>query len=196
MSESNSGSRTGPWSTPRWRKSRPPRTTSTPTTTLRTSWRSTLTEGVAVALPIQPLEMSDFTGGITDNFIGSHNQYYEADNLLITTNGELRTRDGSVIYDDTNYQLPGGGRVSALIEHGDYLLAVCENRLYYENPTWRALTGPSGGHAFVVGDRFSVPSYDTWQDILFLTNDERIKPSKVYLDSTGTLQLRTAGLPA
>lgn len=149
-----------------------------------------------MALPIQPLEMSDFTGGITDNFIGRQNQYNEADNLLITTNGELRTRDGSVIYDDTNYQLPGGGRVSALIEHGDYLLAVCENRLYYENPTWRALTGPSGGHAFVVGDRFSVPSYDTWQDILFLTNDERIKPSKVYLDSTGTLQLRTAGLPA
>lgn len=70
----------------------------------------------AAATPIitQPLPLEDFSGGMTDYYLGGPlNKYQRADNCLIVKHGDvgkLYTRPGSEIYDATYYQIPAGAQ--------------------------------------------------------------------------------------
>lgn len=72
----------------------------------------------------QPLELEDFSGGITDNYIdGAPNAYFEADNFIVTFNKKLYTRPGSLILSEENPQIPTGAvRIGALIPFEGTLL--------------------------------------------------------------------------
>ena len=103
----------------------------------------------------QSLELKNFHGGITDNYIDCQaHQYEKADNFLVSVNRELYTRPGSVIYDSVTYQLPSGSqRVNAIIDHFNSLLFLSSKQLYYINSGAWVNTGIEANHAHVVAVR-------------------------------------------
>lgn len=149
------------------------------------------------------LEITDFSGGMTDYYIGGDsNKYEKADNLLIVkhgNSGKLFTRPGSEIYDDTNYQIPAGAqRVGTIKYFIDQLFVHSRRDLYYISAgSWVTMAGPSSNKLFPsgVGDTTAV-STSVWNKHLFITNSDFSKVQKVYKDGSGTWQLRTAGLPS
>lgn len=150
---------------------------------------------------MQPLEVIDFSLGITDYFIdGDPSAAKAMDNLLITTNKKARTRWGSIVFQD---QLPQGQvRVNKLAnlhlsESGtDNLLGFQGTKVYRPNSaTWAEIQGPSGGAIFSLGSNSSVIIDTEWQDQLFFTNSDFASPQKLYVDGTGAFQVRNAGLP-
>lgn len=148
----------------------------------------------------QFLEVTDFSGGMTENYIpGSPTQFRRGDNLLLLGDKRLESRWGSEIYGETNSLLPTSGkRISALIpfDTESELFGTSSTRLFYQNPTdWADLTGPSGNAAFPSNTAESSLSWAEWQHHLFLTTDSGNRPIKIYRDENDDLQLRQAGLP-
>lgn len=156
------------------------------------------------------LTLSDFTGGITDNFIGRDPRIFQrAKNFLITVDGKLRTRPGSVVDGSNDTQ----GKISAGVEHLMAPFTTSEKPYkattdtanfhgefyYYDGSTHQELLGPTSNHLFDANHgtqsdtRFSSAH---WNDHLFCTSAAfNQKVQKVFRDSGGTLRLRTAGLP-
>lgn len=155
---------------------------------------------------LQPQDFSveDFSGGITDFYLGApKNRAQMMDNLLILNNRSVKSRFGSVIDNETEDQIPAGNqRIGALINYNDSdKLLVQSNRKIYCRSTSGAfpyveLTGPSGNPLLSAGDTTTFIAYTEWNRHLFITSDAGTKPQKIYKDGSGNLQLRTAGLPA
>jgi hypothetical protein len=149
-------------------------------------------------LQTQPLEIQDFSGGITDNYVDCGlNQYKEADNFFITRNKKLFTRYGSELLDLAFPQLPEGQhRVGTLASFENELLAQARDSFYYKTLSgWGSLLGPTGNAFFSSGDNFKYVSFSTWNAQIIATNDLYVKATKAYKDNLGVLQVRTAGLP-
>jgi hypothetical protein len=148
------------------------------------------------------LIVSDFSGGITDSHISApQNKYQEADNLLIIAHknvAKLISRDGSVLFDTANAQLPSGiQRVGKTRYLGNTLLAQSGRDIYYYSAGWNALLGPVTSNqpfpsGFATTNRIS---WDEWANQLYVANDNFNYISKIYPDSGGTPVIRTAGLP-
>ncbi len=70
-----------------------------------------------------PLEVSDFSGGFSDNYIdGALNTGQVVNNFYITKNRKLLTRPGRLIYNSTYYQIPAGtalGMAAVTITNGN-----------------------------------------------------------------------------
>lgn len=147
------------------------------------------------------LEINDFSGGITENFIpGKPNMYQRADNLWVTKSLDLQTRPGSRLLEGNGAQVPtGGSRINELFPFNgeSELLAVSTSNLFYqdETDTWTKVTGPSGNSAFVGTTNSGHVAHAEWRGQVFMTPDGSGSPQKAYRDDTGTLRLRQAGLP-
>jgi hypothetical protein len=148
-------------------------------------------------MDLQALEVKQFHGGITDNFIDAQpHQYQRADNLLVTENAKLYTRPGSEIWDAINYQIPAGAqRIGSLHEHFGLLLTQSSKKVYYVSTTWQTLQGPSANDVFLTGDINSRAIWSDWNNHSFVTNDDFSPVMKIYKDQTSTLRVRNAGLP-
>jgi hypothetical protein len=153
-------------------------------------------------LPTQPYEIRSFKGGLTDEPDGGNkNQYTRADNLLLAKNEQPFSRPGSVLYDSTHPQLPGGlNRVNRLINYAKdtALIALQNNRAYrYTAGNWSEIQGPGATAAFVspviAASRFQTAE---WQRQLMVVNDAGAAPVIMYPDQGGTWKARTMGLPA
>lgn len=149
----------------------------------------------------QTLEIDDFSGGMTDHYINcptNRGQLFE--NLFILPNKKLLSRWGSELDDESNAQIPAGNqRIGALINYNNSstLFVQSAKKLYYRNPSaYTTLTGPSGNDVFNAGATTNFISYSEWNRHLFVTNDAFAYVSKIYSDGSGTLRVRTAGLPA
>lgn len=151
-------------------------------------------------IDMQLLEFIDFSGGMTDYYLGGpQNKYQKAENLLIVKHGgigKLITRPGSETY--VVEQIPAGSqRIGTLKYFSDKLLTHSARKLYYYTSSWQTLQGTTGNDLFPSGvDTTTVVSLATWNNHLFITNSDFSKLSKVYRDGSSNLQLRTAGLPA
>lgn len=149
-----------------------------------------------------PLEFSDFSGGITDFYIGGDlKRYKTADNFVIQkygTVGKLFTRPGSELYDTDHPQIPAGAqRIGTLKYFNSTLFTHSARKLYYTASGFQTLQGPSGNDLFPSGvDTTTVTSVSVWNKIMFIGNTDFSPVSKIYKDSGGTWRLRTAGLPA
>lgn len=147
----------------------------------------------------QPLEINDFSGGITDNYVDAPlNRYQKADNLLITTNRKLLTRPGSRLFDETNFQTPNGNnRVGTLINYdNDSTLFVHSGMdIFFIDGVWQKLLGPTGNTVFNQGNYSTKVAFAQWNKHLFVANEEYATVQKIYRDDNGDIQLRTAGLP-
>lgn len=149
-------------------------------------------------LNTRPLEIHDFSGGLTDYPLGaSMVQMGKAENLIISETKKPEQRVGSTIYDDTYYLVPSGNkRIGTLIEHGETLLFQSDVDMFYIDGAWQTLQGPSGNSVFNAGDETNYVSYGKWNNQLFVTNDAFASPMKIYKDNSGDWQVRNAGLPA
>lgn len=146
----------------------------------------------------QPLEVIDFSGGVTDNYVaGPTNRYQKADNLLISNNKKLFSVPGSQIRDLVNYQIPAGQqRIGHLAVHKDKLLEQSAKDIYYTDPVYHTLLGPSGNSSFKNNTTGSYVSSSFWNNLTILSSDSFDKPIKIFKDNTLALKLITAGLPA
>lgn len=147
----------------------------------------------------QPLELREFHGGITDNFIdGLPHQYQAADNFLVTVNKKLYSRPGSHIFNEDDPQIPVGAQaVTAMIDHYASLLSISAKKLYYLDGAnlFQTLQGPSSNDVFTQGDINSRVTWSDWNKHTFLTNDDFAPVMKIYQDASNDLQVRSAGLP-
>jgi hypothetical protein len=143
----------------------------------------------------QPLEVKDFTLGITDYYIdGDPRAAKKMENLFINPNGKPFTRWGSVTIND---QLPLGlFRVNKLTDVKDNLIAFQNTRAYRDNAgTWTEIQGPASGTFMPAGNTNSVITSTEWQDHVFFSSDILCSPQKLYIDGGGTYSVRNAGLP-
>jgi hypothetical protein len=144
----------------------------------------------------QPLEVLDFTRGITDYFIdGGVNQYERMDNLLINVNKKPVTRPGCEV--ELEEQLPlGVFRVNAQFFYGDDLFGLQHRRAYYPLASaWTELTGPAADPLFPTGGSDMIISKSDWRGHVFLSNDQYSSPQKVFKDAANNYKVRNAGLP-
>lgn len=151
-----------------------------------------------------PLEISDFSGGITDNYIDCRlNQCQKCDNLLITNNKKLISRDGIVVYNNVhtnNHKIPSEQRIGALINHpsGQLFEQAAEN-IYYisgSDTDFSTLLGPVNSNVPLPGTTTTnFISQAIWRNHVYITSDAFSDPVKIFKDTNGTHQLRTVGLP-
>lgn len=151
----------------------------------------------------QPLEIDDFSGGMTDDYINAATNRGQAfDNVFILPNKKLLSRWGSELDDDSaNAQIPAGNqRIGALINYNNSsnLFVQSAKKIYYRNTSaYTTLVGPvTSNDVFNQGSTSSFISYSEWNRHLFVTNDSFPNVSKIYTDALGAIQVRTAGLPA
>lgn len=150
-------------------------------------------------LQIQPWDIDDFSGGMTDNYLdGRKNQYQYADNFVITDNKKLLTRGGSQVSDTTNY-LPNyllqNNRTNLIFVFEDLLWEQQLRALYYNSSGYTTLTGPTGNPALPSGISTNRTSWAYWNHHIILANDSFCTPQKLYKDGSSIFQIRTAGLP-
>lgn len=151
----------------------------------------------------QPLEIADFSGGMTDNYIDAPlNRGQVFDNVFILPNKKLLSRWGSDLDDDSaNAQIPAGNqRIGTLINYNNSstLFVQSAKKFYYRNSSaYTTLQGPvTSNDVFNLGSTTSLVAYSEWNRHLFVTNDAYAYVSKIYADGSAVLQVRTAGLPA
>lgn len=150
----------------------------------------------------QPLEITDFTGGVTDYFLdGQPTQAQVMDNFFFTTHRKIQTRWGSDLFIDS--QIPLGLFRVQIMEFlkdtkldTDTFLGFVERRAYYDNSgAYAELTGPGGGPVFDQGGANSLVTLSEYQSLLFASNTDFSSVQKIYIDENNAIQLRNAGLP-
>lgn len=147
----------------------------------------------------QPLEVTDFSGGITDNYYDCpQKQHQVMDNFLLEQYGEL----GKL------FQRPGSQSISALAVSGtstdtirhlrffnNKLFAQINTKLYAETSgVWAEIAGPTTA-AFPLADTNTAITSSPWGRHLMLASNIYQYPAKLYPDDSGVYRLRTAGLP-
>ena len=146
-----------------------------------------------------PLEIENFSGGKTDVFIdGENNSYKEADNLLVDENAKMRTRPGTVVFDEDNAQTPSGNaRIGEFIRTDNILYEQVGTALHYIlSGAFNTLFGPTGNPAFTHGDAGSHIAWSEWNKHYILTNDDFSYPQKLFHDTAGNPVLVQCGLPS
>lgn len=148
----------------------------------------------------QALEIKDFSGGMTDNYIGGPlNKYQTAKNLVIRSDRKLDSRPGAVVFDDVNPLLPfvvTQKRVDSCIRFKSVNIYQTARKLFYVNSGYQEIVGPSSASAFSASTvPFDQASYAEWNNHLLVTSDRRERPKFIYKDGS-TLRLRNIGLPA
>lgn len=148
---------------------------------------------------VQPYEVRDFSGGMTDYFLqGGPTRYQRADNLIINIDRKLESRYGSCPFDSVNYRIPGQPRrIDGFVHFNNEkeLFAQAGRDIHYLNPNWTRLLGPTGNEALGSGGSYAQVTTADWNGHSFLTPNTGAIPSKIYRDKLGALQVRTAGLP-
>ena len=140
--------------------------------------------------PKKPLEINDFSGGITDNIIqGSPNRAAKLDNYLITTDKKLEERPAYKKPDSVINPLPAGlNKLNGLFSviNGDYLIAQSGRDMFAHSgkpdTLWQTILGVSGNPALSSGDVNSQTSMAEINGQLILANDSGGLTSKLYRD--------------
>lgn len=147
---------------------------------------------------MQPYEVKDFSGGMTDDYLaGPTRQGQLFENLLINTNKKPFMRWGSVIRDETDFRIPSGEkRISYLLDHRDSIIEQSERNLFYFTSSYQSLVGPSSNPAFASNTEDNHVSRAFYNNHSLFVSDSFCKPIKVYKDGSSVLQVRTAGMPA
>lgn len=147
------------------------------------------------------LELSDFSGGMTDYpFSAPPNKAETLDNFYIDPNDKLLQRPGSELAQDTTPQLTTGEvRINKLIAHDveDIYYVGEGKKIHYPNNLggFTELVGVGGVDAFSAGVSGGFSSFAEWNKHWLGVSSEFALPIKIYKDEYGVPQVRTAGLP-
>lgn len=146
----------------------------------------------------QPLEVQDFSGGMTDNYLaGKPNCARVFDNLLINKNKKPISVPGSVLRSTTHPQVPSGvKRIGYFWDHRSQQIEQTERHLYYiASGAYNELVGPTGNQALSIQTTTDHASKAYWNNHSLMVSDSFAKPIKIYKDGSNVLQVRTAGMP-
>jgi hypothetical protein len=155
------------------------------------------------------ISVKGFAGGITDFPVSADiNKYETADNFVINEYEDLQTRPGTLLDFTTTgvrARLSTNLRVGLMApqttgaDANFTVLKQSSTKLFYDNGTTRTeLVGPGSASAFNITDMDEevACSYSDWNNHTFIAHETPFQiPVKVYRESSGTLTLRTAGLP-
>lgn len=146
----------------------------------------------------EPLEVIDFSGGMTENYLaGPGNCGQLFDNLLINNNKKPFTRFGSEIRNATHGQIPAGvQRIGHIWYHHTQLLEQSAREIYYFTTSYQTLSGPNGNPALSVNATTNHISHAFWNNHSLVVSDSFALPVKIYKDGSDVLQVRTAGMPS
>lgn len=100
------------------------------------------------ALTTQPLEVKDFSFGVTDYYIDGDLRHAKTmKNLILTPNSKPRTRWGSIVINDV---LPlGAFRVNKLLQIKSNLIVFQDKHAYRNNSgSWSEIVGPTSGNFY------------------------------------------------
>lgn len=152
----------------------------------------------------QPFEVTDFSGGMTDEvFSVPSNTSYMLDNYILGSDTKPYSRAGSQLDDPSHSPIPlGNSRIGALMNYArNTKLFVQASRDVYYRPnsnntgTWSTLTGPSGNLVFTANTTANFISSSEWNKQIFVVSDSFATPMRIYKDGSGAYQVRNAGLP-
>lgn len=151
---------------------------------------------------MKPLELTDFSGGLTDNYLAAGPTHYaQGDNFWITVDKNLSERFGTRILDPVAYNLPlnGNRRVSGLYTYinESILLAQAGRNIYnyVQNAGFKSILGPTGNEPLSAGDQYSSVVSAEWNRHMYFVSDAQGLPTKIYRDQNNTFQARSVGLP-
>ena len=153
-------------------------------------------------IDIKPLEVTEFSKGVTDYYIdGNQSEAQELDNFFLKPNAKPITRWGSVPH--VTAQIPlGQFRISKLtylrdtVAQTDNLLTFSQKRIYTnDGSAWTELLSPTVLPPFSEGDANSLPSSGEWRGHLLLANSDFSEVQKAFYDDSSTLRVQSAGLP-
>ncbi len=166
----------------------------------------------AQPIQTQPLDVGDFSGGMSDYYLGgAPNKFRSADNLVLVKyegRAKLRTRDGSGIYLPDFPRLIDETRISLLkyskVRYGILssldiyaMVALSFRKLQYSlnGAAWTSLAGPTGNSPFLADPDQDRAAIAEWQGHLYITAGLS-QPLKLFWDDTlGLLKLVQCGLP-
>lgn len=143
----------------------------------------------------QPLEVKDFSLGITDYYIDGIPAYAKTmQNLFLTSNQKLQTAWGSENYDG---QLPlGTTRVNKISRILGNIIGFQDKRAYRDNAgAWAEIQGPAAGVFMPAGSGTSIITDTEWQGHIFFASDSFCSPQKLFIDQSGVYKVRNAGMP-
>lgn len=151
-------------------------------------------------LQTQPLDIKDFSGGITDYiYTDDLSKAQVLNNLVLLKNKTPLTRPGSELDDETNPQIPAGvQRVGTLINYNNStrLFVQSGTKFYYRNTSaYTTLQGPTSNDVFTSGSTANRVSHTEWNRHIYVTHDGFPRPQKIYHNGSGVPQVRTSGLP-
>jgi hypothetical protein len=156
----------------------------------------------SLGINIQPLEVRDFSGGVTDYYLDCDpSKYKRGDNLVLITHGGSAkpfTRQGSTIYNSNCYQIPAGNqRIGALKYFDGNLLVQSKGKFYKPGASsWTTVQGPTGNDVFPsTATTSDVVSMAAWHKQLLVASSAYFKPQRIY-NVAGSPVAVTAGLPA
>lgn len=146
------------------------------------------------------LEIKDFSGGITDNYIGGPlNKFQSLTNMVLKSDHKAESRFAGIIFDATYNQLPGGStkRGDSMQRFKDTNIYQQGNKLYHINSGFVEIVGPTGSiPAFTTSTvQYDQCSYAEWNNHLLVTSDRRERPKFIYKDGSN-MRLRNIGLPS
>ena len=154
-----------------------------------------------MAFQMKALEISEFSGGMTDTYItAGPSKYQYADNFWITTDKNLLERNGTDVIDGTAFQVGNlTERVSSLWTFiNDTILLGASARTVYQyvkNSSFAPILGYTGQETLGAGGVQAANIAQEWHRHLYITNDSQPIPSKIYRDHNNVFQARTIGLP-
>lgn len=153
----------------------------------------------------QPLDFSDFSGGLTDNFLqGDVKQYAKADNFLLTVDRKLESRFGTQIYDPVGYRLGSStSRVAGLFTgiNESILFAHANRDIYVQSPdassgtAWSRILGPAGSEPIAGGSVYAQLTNGEFQRQTYFVTNAGVAPGKIFRDQNNQWKALTAGLP-
>lgn len=155
-------------------------------------------------LDAKPIEFSDFSGGLTDNFLqGGPTRYAEADNFLLSQDHKLEVRSGTRIYDPMGYTLSSGSRIAGLFTginetllfaHSNQDIYTQSGGPFYGN-AWAKIQGPTGNSALGAGGSYAQVTTGEFQRQIYYTSDAAVLPGKLFRDQNNAWKAVTAGMP-
>lgn len=146
-----------------------------------------------------PLEVGDFSGGMTDNvFSGVLNRYKSAENLDITDDNKLKSRPGSEPFDNDYPRAPSNVHIRTIPKLNNELLFQSGRKLFYKDDTgFHEIIGPASfpNPVYSNGDGSSFASWTEWNNHLITVSNYPSKPMRVFKDGSN-YKVHNLGLPA
>lgn len=146
----------------------------------------------------QPLEVDDFSGGMTDNTLGAPpNKFLLADNFyLLKVGGKARLFTRPAIRAYTSARISTNARINTVFDIEEKLFQISSKKIF-QNTTaaFTQVVGSGGNDAFNAGNDESMYSVATWQKHAIAANSAFSDICKLYNNGTNWV-VQNLGLPA